>query len=143
MDVLNEITAVWSQWGGLAWNWFASSSWGMYLTSDPTGQRVALGLGLASMLVGGWLSVKFGRAVVRRCRHVPMVLLIALGAYYASVLALRLDASQWVPAAAVAAMTLLVLGLAMTAAGRFGGRGKRGRSRGGSASPKKARLATG
>ncbi|MEM1099431.1 MAG: hypothetical protein AAGH92_11670 [Planctomycetota bacterium] len=139
-NALGEITAIWSQWGGQAWAWFTATPWGAYLTGDPTGQRVALGVALASLLVGGWLAVKFGRAVLRRCRHVPMVLLVALGAYYASVLALRLDASQWAPAAAVAALTLLVLGLAMSAASRVGGK----RSRAGkSAGTKKPRLAAG
>ncbi|MEM7577809.1 MAG: hypothetical protein AAF328_10065 [Planctomycetota bacterium] len=139
-NALGEITAVWTQWGGQAWGWFTATPWGAYLSADPTGQRVALGAGLALMLVGGWLVVKFGRAVVRRCRHVPMVLLVALGAYYASVLALQLDASQWAPAAAVAALTLLVLGLTMSAAARIGGRR---RNRGKPTGSRKPRLATG
>ncbi|MEM8782292.1 MAG: hypothetical protein AAGE65_05475 [Planctomycetota bacterium] len=136
MDVLGEITAVWGQWFGQAWSWFSGTPWGAYLVSDPTGQRVALGVGLAVLLVGGWFAVKFGKALIRRCRHVPTVLLIALGAYYASVLALRLDASQWAPAAAVAALTLLVLGLTAATAGRVGRRKKAGAGGG-----RKARVA--
>lgn len=138
MGVFGEITEVWGQWGGQAWAWLANTSPGAYLLGDATGQRVLLGLGLALMLVSGWVAVRFGRLLVHRCRHVPTVLLIALGAYYASVLLLRLDASQWAPAAAVAAVTLLVVGLVMAAASHAGARRKKVSSR----SAKNARLAT-
>ena len=119
--MLEDIAAVWREWATSAWAWGVGTPWGAYLTADPTGRRIALGVALGVLLVGAWLTLRFGRAVVKKLRRLPALLLVTLGGYYAAVLALRLDASQWAPAAAVAGATLgvvAVLGLVARRSGR-------------------------
>ncbi len=112
MDVIS-VSELWAQ--------VAGSSAAVWLLADPTGQRVALGAVLVALVLGLWLFAKFGQTLAKKCRHLPKLLLAVGGGYYAAVLLLKLDATQWAPAAAALGLSLLVAALALVA---FRQRGK-------------------
>lgn len=87
------------------------SDWIAWLTGDPAGQRIGLGLMLGVLLLGVLLLSKAGQAVAKRCKHLPLLLLLCGGVYYTLVILLQLDPSNWAPAAGVVALSLLVLAL--------------------------------
>ena len=85
--------------------------WLTWLTSDPTGQQAGLGLLIALLAGAAFLLTRGGQALAKRCKHVPVLLLLCGGVFYAAVLLLQLDPSHWAPAAGVAALSLFVLAL--------------------------------
>ncbi len=112
MDIIQQY---WSNVSsGQAWLW---------LTSDATGQRLGLGVLLLAAVLSVWLVARFGHAIVKKLGHLPKLLMIVASAYYIAVLILKLDPVQWAPAAAVAALAVLVLGLASHARKQQGGKG--------------------
>ncbi len=102
----------------------------IWLLSDPAGQRVGLGVAIAAVVVFAVVFAKFGKQLVKKFKHVPMLLLAAGGGFYALVMLLQLDPQQWAPAAALTAVSLLVLGLLAAVLhknGSGGGKGQGGR----------------
>lgn len=89
------------------WRWF---------TTDPTGQRAALGIILAGALFGFFLTKRAAKWAQHHSGHLPALAIVALGLFYAAVLGLRLDPTQWIVAAVGA--VVVFLGLAVYAGKR-------------------------
>ena len=92
MDLLGMIDGMW-QW----------------LTTEPSGQRTALGIALVGVLLAMVLIKRAAKWTKNHGGHLPALGIIALGLFYAAVLSLKLDPTQWIVAAVFAAVVFLGL----------------------------------
>ena len=80
-----------------------------WITTDPDGQRIGLGLGFSAALFVLLLGGKSLKTLSSRCKRWPAIALLCLAGFYTAVLTLELDPQGWAAAAAVSVACFLLL----------------------------------
>jgi Mn2+/Fe2+ NRAMP family transporter len=82
-----------------------------WLTTDPAGQRTALGIVLLASLAGYMFFQRALKWASKHSRHLPALAAVTAALFYAAVLSLELGPAQWTVAAVGAVVVFLALAL--------------------------------